>query len=266
MSTQAAETNLEGTNQDNVFNDFDPEVRVRTKRMLMYFIIFAIVMLFAGFTSAYVVSNMGEFWVHIEAPTTLWISNLIIIVSSLTIWLSLRAMKQGNKQLSMAMLAATLALGIGFTLTQRAAWQELSSKGMGWTVSETEQGLKAYKWNNVSKITGEYGVDYYVHKNGERLILENGEYYAESDVFKAESLTSKVQRVTNTSGSYIWALIAVHVLHLVFGLVYLVVNLIRLSKGIINQNDTVRLQTNGLYWHFLGILWLYLFAFLFLIH
>ena len=33
----------------DVFEGLDPEVRDRTKKMLMYFILFAVVMLFAGF-------------------------------------------------------------------------------------------------------------------------------------------------------------------------------------------------------------------------
>ena len=52
----------------DVFEGLDPKVRERTKKMLMYFILFAVVMLFAGFTSAYIVSNVGQYWVHIEGP------------------------------------------------------------------------------------------------------------------------------------------------------------------------------------------------------
>lgn len=252
--------------KQDVFADFSPEVRERTKKMLMYFIIFAIVMLFAGFTSAYIVSNMGEYWVHISAPTGLWVSNIIIVISSLTVWLSLRFMKAGKRQQSLIMLVATLVLGIAFTLSQKAGWDELSERGMGWTVNKTEQGLKAYKWNSVQNIEGTYGEDYYIHKDGQRLIYDGGEYYAANDVLKTEPLTREVMQVTNTSGSYIWALIIVHILHLVFGLIYLTVNVIRTWKGTIHPGDTIRLYTNGMYWHFLGILWLYLFVFLFLIH
>ena len=57
----------------------------------------------------------------------------------------------------------------------------------------------------------------------------------------------------------------VHILHLVFGLIYLVVNGIRIFTGVIHQGDTVRLKATELL-HFLGLLWLYLFAFLFLLH
>ena len=37
---------------ERVFEGLDGQVRERTKTMLMYFIVFAVTMLFAGFTSA----------------------------------------------------------------------------------------------------------------------------------------------------------------------------------------------------------------------
>lgn len=250
----------------NVFEGLDPSVRVRTKKMLMAFIIFAIVMLFAGFTSAYIVSNIGAYWVHVNPPAALWWSNGLILVSSLTMILSLRSMKQGNKTMSGAMLFLTLLLGIGFTLTQQAGWEQLKEKGMGYTVDIDESGLEAYRWNSIENITGVYGEDYYVYKDGQRLVESNGELYAAEDVLLAEPLTKKVMQTTNSSSSYILILVLVHILHLVFGLAYLVVNLIRIYTGVIHPQDTVRLYTSSMYWHFLGILWIYLFAFLFLIH
>ena len=63
---------------DRVFEGLDPEVRNRTKTMLMYFVVFAVTMLFAGFTSAYIVSNMGQYWVHVPAPSMFWVSNVMI--------------------------------------------------------------------------------------------------------------------------------------------------------------------------------------------
>ena len=39
---------------ERVFEGLDGQVRERTKTMLMYFIVFAVTMLFAGFTSAYI--------------------------------------------------------------------------------------------------------------------------------------------------------------------------------------------------------------------
>jgi heme/copper-type cytochrome/quinol oxidase subunit 3 len=43
------------------------------------------------------------------------------------------------------------------------------------------------------------------------------------------------------------------------------VNTVRIARGKINQSNTLSVYVSGMYWHFLGILWLYLFYFLFFI-
>ena len=50
----------------DVFKDKDPEVKVRTKKMMMWLIIFALVMLFAGITSAMIVMNGSRYSVAIK--------------------------------------------------------------------------------------------------------------------------------------------------------------------------------------------------------
>jgi len=82
----------------------------------------------------------------------------------------------------------------------------------------------------------------------------------------AEPITNKVNEQANTAGNYIYILTAAHLLHLILGLIYLVVNTVRSIKGKFNSENTISLYTNGMYWHFLGILWLYLFVFIFFIH
>ena len=67
-----------------------------------------------------------------------------------------------------------------------------------------------------------------------------------------QPITTKVLQSSNSGGGYIWALVMTHILHLVFGLIYLVVNGIRVFTGVIHQGDTVRLKALGIYWHFLG--------------
>ncbi len=248
-----------------VFDNVDPAVRQRTKKMMMYFIVFAIVMLFAGLTSAYIVSSMGSYWVHINPNSTLWASNIILLVSSLTIIMAHRQVKAGKQQSAQMLTLMTFLLGIAFVITQVSGWGQLASKGMGWSITETDLG-PAYRWNNIEQITGEYGVDYVVEIDGQELDFQNGEYYAPSDPLKTNPITKEVYRNTNNSGAYIWALLWVHIIHLSFGLIYLIVNFIRITRNKINAQDHIQLHTNGIYWHFLGILWIYLFVFLFYIH
>ena len=256
----------------DVFEGLDPAVRERTKKMLMYFIVFAVVMLFAGFTSAYIVSNVGQYWVHIEAPTALWMSNALIVASSLPMWLSLRAMKAGKSLTSFIHLALTFALGIGFTVMQLQGWGELQDKGMGWTVDETASGAKAYRWNSIRNLlegSAQWGVDFTITKDGMPLNYKEstGELYKSVDVtMGGDPITLEVEQRSNSASGYLYILILIHLFHLALGLAYLVVNGIRVLKGRIHPGDTVRLHTGGVYWHFLGLLWVYLFAFLFLVH
>ncbi len=255
----------------DVFEGLDPAVRERTKKMLMSFIVFAIVMLFAGFTSAYIVSNMGAYWVHVTAPSGLWASNVLIVLSSASLWWATRATKAGNKTQGLVGMALTLLLGIGFTISQAEGWRSLNEMGMGWTINETESGLKAYRWNSIEALMegpATYGEDFTVSRNNVELLYNPNkkEFYAPDDALMVEPITREVKRTSNAGGAYIWSLIGVHILHLVFGFVYLVVNGIRMFVGTIHAGDTVRLKALGIYWHFLGILWLYLFGFLFLLY
>ena len=256
------------SNGKDVFEGLDPEIRIRTKKMLMYFIIFAIVMLFAGFTSAYIVSNIGNYWVHIEPSTGLWVSNVLIILSSITMYLSLRSMKKAQVKMAQVFLGITLLLGVAFTISQINGWQALADKGHGPPNIFEHLRIIASPapWNMLDQLQGTYGEDYQVLKDGVPLIYDNGDFYRPDDTLKVSPITSQVKQQTNSSSAYIYALILVHILHLAFGLVYLCVNMIRTTRGSIHPGDTVRLYTNSMYWHFLGILWLYLFVFLFIIH
>jgi len=249
----------------DVYADLDPKVKTRTKKMLMYFIIFAIVMIFAGLTSAYLVTNSGKYWVHIFTPTAFWISNAVIALSSLTFILAGRQIKKGAQTAGLGLLAATLVLGIAFTAFQYRGWGELQAKGMGFTI-EMRDGVKVSQWNRIREITAEYGTDYYVYIGDKKLVFDGKDYYAPQDVYKTTPLTEAVGKTSNLNSSYILVLVLVHVLHLFLGLLYLLVLIYRTFRGKINQENTISLTTGGMYWHFLGILWIYLFLFLFIIH
>ena len=248
----------------NVFEGLDPEIKIRTRKMMMWFIIFAVVMLFAGVTSAIIVLNGKLIWLHISPPTSLWISILLVALSSATIIMAVKAVKQGKQKLATSLTILTFILGIGFTISQNQGWKDLSDRGLGYTISQNDQGLKSYRWNTLGKITGEYGSDYWFEMNNEKLVLENGEYYIPSQ--PATPVTNTVMTTFNAGGAMISVLIYVHILHLLFGLIYMVINIIRLSKGVINQNNSLSLYIGGMYWHFMGLLWSYLFFFLFFIY
>ena len=70
-------------------------------------------------------------------PTTpFWISNGLLVLSSVALWLAVRWMRAGDKVKTLAALGGTLLFGIGFTVSQAEGWQGMADLGMGWSVSE----------------------------------------------------------------------------------------------------------------------------------
>jgi heme/copper-type cytochrome/quinol oxidase subunit 3 len=247
----------------DVFEGHTPEIKIRTKKMLMWLIIFAVVMLFAGITSAMIVLYGKLIWVKIVPPTVLWVSNALVIASSITMIMAVRALKAGSTKNAMVLTALTFVLGMGFTMTQNAAWDNLAGKGMGYTITLTPEGLKSYRWNALDRLSGEYGKDYYIQYKGDRLDKVGNEYYMSTDTGRIQSVTQDVVKTFNAAGAMLSVLIYIHIIHLFFGLVYLVVNTIRIYKGRLSKDNWISLYAGGMYWHFMGILWLYLFAFIF---
>jgi cytochrome c oxidase subunit III len=246
----------------DVFADYDPEVKVRTRKMMMWIIIFAVVMLFGGITSALIVLYGKLIWLHMTPPAALWISNALIVISSVTLILSIRSMRAGKVNQAFILYATTLALGIGFTFSQNKGWKELSARGLGSYEVPTETGI-ATKWKTLSYMTNDYGTDYWFEMNGERLVKENGEFYKPSQPNKP--VTNEVMTTFNAFGALLSILIYVHIIHLALGLIYLIVNLFRIKRGVIHRDNTLSLQISGMYWHFMGVLWFYLFFFLYYI-
>ena len=68
----------------------------------------------------------------------------------------------------------------------------------------------------------------------------------------------------NASHSFIYVLTGAHGAHVVSGVVFLVIALVSALKFRIHSKNMDQLEMCATYWHFLGILWLYLFVFLLL--
>src|SRR5690554_7580536 len=74
------------------FDDSYPvEVQTKVKRNLVWVVILSITMMFAGFTSAYIVSMGDSFWVKVDIPKEFFISTAIIVLSSLVLFLAHKA-------------------------------------------------------------------------------------------------------------------------------------------------------------------------------
>lgn len=69
---------------------------------------------------------------------------------------------------------------------------------------------------------------------------------------------------SNTSSSFIYVLTFFHGLHLVSAIIFLLVVFVRVFRMEIHSKNMASMEMCSTYWHFLGVLWLYLFVFLLL--
>jgi len=109
------------------------QLRRRVSKQMMYIAIISMVMMFAGLTSAYVISMKREDWVSFDLPQALYISTFLILLSSICFTIATRSIKKDNRQLTSIFLLATLLLGCGFVYFQIEAYNQLSEAGLFFT-------------------------------------------------------------------------------------------------------------------------------------
>jgi cytochrome c oxidase subunit 3 len=66
----------------------------------------------------------------------------------------------------------------------------------------------------------------------------------------------------NVSGSFFYVITGTHLMHLFAGIIVLIFSTIQLTRGKYTKKNYIGLKLTAIFWHFLDLLWLYLFAFL----
>jgi|SRR5690606_2998169 len=177
----------------------------RAKKMMLWFGIISMIMMFAGLTSAYVVSKSRPDWVSdFELPPSLYWSTLVIIISSITFILAKKFIGENNRSNGTLFLMATLALGLVFVVLQFQSFSQIISAGFYFTGSES-------------------------------------------------SITS----------SFIYVVVLSHLAHLLAGLIVLLVVIYNHFKQRYYAGQMLGIELGATFWHFLDILWVYLFLFLY---
>ncbi|PQB08163.1 cytochrome oxidase subunit III [Polaribacter filamentus] len=174
----------------------------KSAKPMLWISMISMVMFFAGLTSAYVISMNRNDWVSFDLPQSFYVSTILIVASSITLFLSQRFLKQNKRQLSLILLVVTLLLGIGFVWQQYVGFNQLKSIGLFFTGPES-----------------------------------------------------------TVSTSFIIGITFMHVLHLFAGLVVLLVVIYNHFKYKYKQDDMLGFELGAIFWHFVDLLWIYLFFF-----
>lgn len=184
----------------------EPEetLSVNPRKFILWLFIVSILMLFASFTSAYLVRRAEGNWLEFTVPVIFGYSTVVLVLSSLTMhWAYLAAKKDNFNALRIA-ISITFALGMVFLYMQFQGWVEL---------------------------------------------VRNNVYF-----------------VGNPAGSFIYVFTGMHAFHLISGLIVLVFALVAAFRLRIHAKSLEQVQVASTYWHFLDILWIYLYFFLLYFH
>lgn len=181
----------------------EKEKNERSKKMMLWFGIASLIMGFAGWTSAYIVSSSRKDWSDIELPSLFYISTAVILLSSLSYRMARMGILKNRPQISTIFLGLTLVLGIAFIFLQFRGFEQMLVSGY--------------------RFTGP---------------------------------TSSIKM------SFVYLIAAVHIAHLVAGLISLLVVMFNQKKGKYTFDSYLGFALGETFWHFLGILWLYLILFM----
>ena len=104
--------------------------RIHPHKFTLWIGLAGIVMMFAGFTSAYIVKRNLANWITFDLPKIFWYSTAVIICSSLTVILSRNFFRQREMKQYRHWLTVTLLLGILFVCMQYIGFRQLWHNGI----------------------------------------------------------------------------------------------------------------------------------------
>jgi cytochrome c oxidase subunit III len=104
--------------------------RLHPHKFTMWVALAAIVMMFAGLTSAYIVKKANAQWLEFELPGIFWYSTLIMLLSSVTIHLSLKSFRAREMVRYRFLMGITTVLGIAFVVLQWIGFQQIEAGGV----------------------------------------------------------------------------------------------------------------------------------------
>ncbi|TGD58359.1 cytochrome c oxidase subunit 3 [Flavobacterium humi] len=110
--------------------------KARSYKLILLFAMLSMFMMFAGLTSAYLVSSSRKDWIHtMIVPPAFTISTILIVLCSITIHLAKKAIQKDNRKDTTMYLLATLVLGIAFVFFQFKGFSQVVQMGYYFTGS-----------------------------------------------------------------------------------------------------------------------------------
>ena len=110
----------------------------RSYKLILWFAMMSMTMMFAGLTSAFVVSkSRGDWLKDFQMPNAFFWSTATIILCSVTFHLAKMAIRKDNRNATTSFLLLTLGLGILFVFLQFLGFNQIVANGYYFTGAES---------------------------------------------------------------------------------------------------------------------------------
>lgn len=123
-----------GSNNPNNQNldQFQEQFKPDKLRIIMWFLLLVVTMTFGGLIATYIVisTNGVAEWQPFKLPIQIWVSTILLLISSVSYQISNQNLKNENQKSSKKWLLATTVLGATFISSQLLAWLELGRRGV----------------------------------------------------------------------------------------------------------------------------------------
>jgi cytochrome c oxidase subunit III len=187
------------------------------------------IMFFGGMFCAYLIYRLAYFneFAAGSRSIDIWLGTIntaVLICSSLTVALGVRAAQMGKRKLLVILLLVTIVFGFAFL------------------------GIKGVEWYDKFK---EHHVP--------------GPSFNADDIVKAYPQIPIDQRHEQIYFSLYFAMTGLHALHMIIGIGIFAFLTFHAWKGTYTPEYYNPIEIGGLYWHFVDIVWIYLFPLLYLI-
>jgi len=209
------------------FSDMEQQTQASTFGMWLF--LATEIMFFGGMFLAYLVYR---YWYYDEFAAgsrsiDIWLGTIntaVLICSSLTVALGVKAAQLGKQKLLVFLLSLTMLFGLAF----------LAIKGLEWYDKYEEHHVPGYSFSAADLI--EKYPQLHIDPRPEQIYF-----------------------------SLYFAMTGLHALHMIVGLGIFSFLLYKAIRGTYGPDYHTPVEIGGLYWHFVDIVWIYLFPLLYLI-
>lgn len=105
-------------------------VREKTAMPMLWLGMVGMAMVFIGFASAVIIRQSEPDWVSFKLPMPFVYSTLVIVASSVTMWLAQAAAKKNDFKKTTTFVGLTLLLGLAFVVSQFLAYSYMVENNM----------------------------------------------------------------------------------------------------------------------------------------